>query len=151
MFPSLTEGIWLALTPKVALSTTAMTNKLEDLADLFPKIFPRPTPPNHSDLENMPWGFECGEGWYQLIHDLCTTIVVHCNTTGDQLPVASQVKEKFGGLRFYADGCSKGVDDIISKFEDYSYKVCEVCGDPGSQRGGGWIRTMCDTHFKRFQ
>jgi hypothetical protein len=48
----------------------------------------------------MAWGFECGDGWYNLLIELCEKI--ECLTEGTSLQVvAVQVKEKFGGLRFY--------------------------------------------------
>jgi len=59
-----------------------------------------------------------------------------------------QVKEKFGGLRWYINGASKEVHDIISKYESVSYHICEECGEPGEQRAGGWIKTLCDNHHK---
>lgn len=127
-----------------------MTNNLEQIPQQFPEIFPKPIPRNHAniDQDTLPWGFECGDGWYHVIHDLCQTLTVHCNATGQPVPQAIQVKEKFGGLRFYVDSGTKEVYDIIDKFESYSYKVCEVCGVPGTKRGGGWIRTLCDEHHK---
>ncbi len=62
--------------------------------------------------------------------------------------VAAQVKEKFGGLRFYIDGGDDWVYGAISMAEAMSYRTCEVCGGPGKTRGTGWIRTTCDEHSK---
>jgi len=58
--------------------------------------------------------------------------------------VASQVKEKFGGLRFYVEGATDAQYAVISFVESLSYKVCERCGsmkDIG--RTEGWISTIC--------
>ena len=55
-----------------------------------------------------------------------------------------QVKEKFGGLRFYINGASKECHDIISKYEKLSYETCERCGNPGKPNDTGWITTLCD-------
>jgi hypothetical protein len=57
-----------------------------------------------------------------------------------------QVKEKFGGLRFYINTGSDAIHDRISQAENESYKTCEQCGKPGVPRGGGWIKTLCDEH-----
>lgn len=57
-----------------------------------------------------------------------------------------QVKEKFGGLRFYIGNGSDEIFSRIHEAEVDSYKTCEVCGKPGRERGGGWIRTLCDEH-----
>jgi hypothetical protein len=68
------------------------------LVKRFPKIFkdyrtdPRQSP--------MAFGFECGDGWFQLIYDLCSDIESICKESGIEV-TAVQVKEKFGGLRFY--------------------------------------------------
>ena len=60
--------------------------------------------------------------------------------------VAVQVKEKFGGLRFYVDGGDDVVYGMIQMAESLSTVTCEECGKPGIQRSGGWIRTLCDEH-----
>lgn len=128
-----------------------MTNDLEQLASQFPKIFPKPVPRNHANIDQhvLPWGFECGEGWYHVIHDLCQSVMAHCNKTGERPPQACQVKEKYGGLRFYVDYASEEVYKIISSFEGYSYKVCEVCGAPGKMRDDNrWVMTRCDEHYR---
>jgi len=58
--------------------------------------------------------------------------------------VASQVKEKFGGLRFYVEGATERQYAVISFIESLSYQVCENCGsmkDIGQTQG--WISTIC--------
>lgn len=55
----------------------------------------------------------------------------------------SQVKEKFGTLRFYCPG-----NDAIFQYtrwaEYLSSITCELCGKYGKLRDGGWITTRCD-------
>jgi hypothetical protein len=63
-----------------------------------------------------------------------------------EVPVASQVKEKFGGLRFYVDGANKEHHNFIWFAENMSYRTCEECGAPGKLYTGGWHRTLCKTH-----
>ena len=58
--------------------------------------------------------------------------------------VASQVKEKFGGLRFYVEGATERQHAVIDFVESLSYQVCERCGsmtDIGQTQG--WISTVC--------
>ena len=95
-----------------------------------------------------------GEGWKSIITVLCEDLF----TLGWDGKV-TQVKEKFGGLRFYCE-----TDSIDSKFhgianrliqfaEDQSYYYCEVCGKHGSKRSpkdGGWIKTFCRDHAVEF-
>lgn len=95
----------------------------------------------------MAWGFECGDGWYNLINELCEKLSKYDDV------VAVQVKEKFGGLRFYISGVDKSHYDEVYKYieeaEEKSIKICEVCGEPGKIRGGGWIHTSCELCNKK--
>lgn len=54
-----------------------------------------------------------------------------------------QVKEKFGGLRFYIGGGSDEIYDRIDEAEALSFKTCEQCGAEGVPRNDGWIKTRC--------
>ena len=58
-----------------------------------------------------------------------------------------QVKEKFGGLRFYVN-CRKeeAIRQRIGAAAEESFRTCEVCGQPGKLREDGWIKTLCDLH-----
>lgn len=58
----------------------------------------------------------------------------------------AQIKEKFGGLRFYYDGGDDVVSGMVRMAESWADKTCESCGNVGKQRHGGWVRTLCDVH-----
>lgn len=60
--------------------------------------------------------------------------------------VAIQVKEKFGGLRFYYSGGDEFVRAAVTMAEEMSYVTCEECGAPGTTDGKGWISTRCEEH-----
>jgi len=60
--------------------------------------------------------------------------------------VAEQVKEKFGGLRFYYRGGDQYIEGLVAMAESMSYATCEECGNSGKPNKGGWIRTLCTTH-----
>lgn len=62
------------------------------------------------------------------------------------VPVASQVKEKFGGLRFYVNGATDKHWNYITFAESMSYKTCEECGAPGTYYPFGWHHVACDEH-----
>jgi hypothetical protein len=118
----------------------------------FPHIF-KPNRPPQQGL--MCFGFDCGDGWYDLIYKLCEDITTHLTENPDVNPVeATQVKEKFGGLRFYIWGGDSHISDLIYKAEHRSYDLCEICGkDQVNKEGhkGGWIVTLCDEHYRRYQ
>jgi hypothetical protein len=73
----------------------------------------------------------------RLVHDL-----FQMGWNGEVL----QVKEKFGGLRFYTTTTSDLMDARIDQAATESYRTCEFCGKPGVPRSGGWIKTLCDEH-----
>lgn len=126
------------------------------LFEKYPKIFKK-------EGSNEPtgfYGFECYDGWFELIETLCDKIQSHVDwrtkniqdpTEAHDLQVtALQVKEKFGGLRFYAGGGDDVTDAFISFAETMSMKICETCGNPGKQQGDrGWIHTACDPCFEK--
>lgn len=60
--------------------------------------------------------------------------------------VVTQVKEKFGTLRFYYAGGDRFIDGLVSMAEEMSSITCEICGSPGELRGKGWLYTACDEH-----
>lgn len=87
-------------------------------------------------------GFFCiGDGWLQLLHDLIEEAIL----LGWDKEIC-QVKEKFGGLRFYTNAAPKEVFDVISRYEKLSLETCETCGNPGTMHKSerGWLFTSCD-------
>lgn len=91
------------------------------------------------------FGIECGKGWYGLLDDLCTKIEAEL----DKDPALKkdfnidQIKEKFGGLRFYSSSTDI-IDKLITEAEDKSFKTCEDCGKPGLILTiRGWMCTVC--------
>jgi len=61
------------------------------------------------------------------------------------LPMALQVKEKFGGLRFYVTDATDAQYVMIGFAESMSYRICENCGTTKDARcwQEGWHRTLC--------
>ena len=57
--------------------------------------------------------------------------------------VATQVKEKYGTLRFYSMGGCDADDGAISVAELMSGRICQTCGRPAQLSGGGWIACRC--------
>jgi len=55
-----------------------------------------------------------------------------------------QIKEKFGGLRFYYSGGDDTIDGMVHLAESMSYGTCESCGSTNNVgRTQGWIYTVC--------
>ena len=96
------------------------------------------------DAEGHTRTIECGEGWDHLVQPLLDELE---QLGGEVL----QVKEKFGGLRFYyhLDENHPQAGSFAEKVaiaEDQAVDICEICGQPGKRRSGGWIKTLCDQH-----
>ena len=139
----------------------AFAKKMEEA---YPKMFANPY-----------GGFAVGAGWYPILEKLCSNIQHHLdwkekqrdwairfNSTAppeDMRPVpdkilqvtVAQIKEKFGGLRFYYDGGDDEIRGMVRMAEAWAGIACEECGGIGTQRGGGWIRTLCDKHEAEHQ
>ena len=129
----------------------------ELLCQRYPKIFAN----RHGDPKQtlMCWGFECGDGWYNIINQLCANIQHHVDWAQEQKEkygrgegctqvVAVQIKEKFGTLRFYTNGGNEQIYGMIRMAESMSAVTCEECGAPGTRRGRAWIYTACDAHAR---
>ena len=126
----------------------------KQIKERFPKMF-----------QNKYGGFECGEGWWPILESLCSNIQSYLdhneknrlrlqedNPYEHPIPKAipqvtvAQIKEKFGGLRFYYDGGDDRIYGMVRMAESWADKSCEICGAPGTSGGRGWIKTLCPTH-----
>lgn len=173
----------------------------KQLCEKYPKIFRD----RHANMQvtAMCWGFDCDDGWYNILDALCSNIQHHIKWSrrdrasalrfnralrrglaGDsaalehyfsfgakisdsavrlakeaiqkqkfrEVPpathqvVASQIKEKFGTLRFYYTGGDSYISGLVDMAEAMSGSTCEVCGSPGKSNSDGWIRVLCGTH-----
>ena len=178
----------------------------EALCKKYPAIFADRHAP--MSITAMCWGFDCGDGWYNIIDSLCGLIQNHIDNSFDSCErnieflkmrdaalvgdwslfdeyyaiftnssdeqrgkrkadvleeppawrtvvtpihqvVATQVKEKFGTLRFYYNGGDDYIDGAVSMAEAMSAVTCETCAEPGEVRPGGWIKTLCDECVKK--
>ncbi len=88
-----------------------------------------------------------GPGWQSLIEQVHKDL--SAVAPGYQI---LQIKEKFGGLRYYValpntitEAQSNAAHSIVSIAESASLTLCEECGtkDDVSNAGPGWIRTLC--------
>ena len=118
------------------------------LVKAFPLLYGDRSAPMQSTA--MCWGFACSNGWFDIIWDLSSKLepliqkFIDENQDTEHYPKASQVKEKFGGLRFYMTCGTDEIFDLIEKAETLSNKTCEECGKPAEERDGGWIYTLCN-------
>ena len=113
---------------------------------------PAAMPPEDRDLQVLHKrhdkavaGFECGPGWADLL-DAAFASLKDIAPDRDWAP--SQIKEKYGTLRFYWHGDLPDLgDEIISATEHLSGHICEVCGALGVLHTDyGWWSTRCKEH-----
>jgi len=86
-------------------------------------------------------GFDCNEGWKDILERLFVKIADDMRRIGSTV---DQVKEKFGGLRFYTSTCNDVIDEAINEAEKEAWKTCEYCGSKEDiKTEGGWLKTLC--------
>ena len=109
-----------------------MTEKnTKKLIDRFPNIF----------KDNF--YFECDDGWFDIIFDLCKDMQQEVNNSGCEQVVAAQVKEKFASMRFYASGGNEVTNAMIEKYSKLSRETCEITGGKGyTCQKNGWYKTL---------
>jgi len=169
----------------------------QKIFDKYPKIFGDRTKPKTESC--MFWGLEVGDGWYDLIDVLCEALTYTYSTSlqideedgkrlgikpyksevGDSYyftveppqVIATQVKEKYGTLRFYYrfdldekiislletkkypdlekanDRFYNFIDGVVHFAETASGRTCEATGQFGELhvQGGtrnGWVKTL---------
>jgi hypothetical protein len=88
------------------------------------------------------------EGWYQLVIDCDRELSLF-----DPHYKIIQVKQKFGGLRYYikpSETCyePRRLNDVISKYEEVAARTCEATGKPGVLMKSivGWYKTLNPEH-----
>jgi hypothetical protein len=63
--------------------------------------------------------------------------------------VATQIKEKFGTLRFYYNGGDEFIRGLDAMAASMTSRTCEECGSPGTSRSTKkqrWVRVLCEKH-----
>lgn len=123
---------------------------IEELINKYPKIF--------KDYEGNPgqcnW-LDLPKGWIPVVDKLCGAIQDYVDNTSwysggekhkPEQVTCVQMKEKFGGLRFYTNGHNDVIEGMIKMAEYLCDNTCDECGseeDLGIT--AGWISVKCRT------
>jgi hypothetical protein len=125
----------------------------QELDELLCAKYPKLMANRHKTMQEtcMYWGFECGDGWFNILDQLMANIQHHIDWKerqglGVSQVTVDQVKEKFGTLSFYYTGGDEYISGLVDMASSISGVTCEVCGKPGKQNDGGWIKTRCEEH-----
>lgn len=110
-----------------------MSDNIKKLAEKYPLVFANMSETSYSDLP---------DGWVNLVDELCSKLTPLLVESYANYPLnasmigitVDQIKEKFGGLRFYCSFLTEDPDlwgkanSIIDAYEDKSYDVCQISG-----------------------
>jgi len=100
----------------------------------------------------MPYGFPNVPGWFDILYKLSQDLEAEFQKLPDNIKkhaakngifAASQVKQKFGRLRFHMDHPTPEMRTIISAAEGASCAACFICGADGKQRN---MSVYCSEH-----
>ena len=130
--------------------------KERELIAKYPKIFrQRDLQPSETA---MCWGLECSEFWFPIIDRLCAKIQAYVDDKYSKLLhdavqiEATQVKEKFGSLRFYYEPYDQQVEEFILEAEIETEKTCCRCGTMENVKmtKSGWVQPLCPKCTKEY-
>lgn len=95
---------------------------------------------NHLQIES-PVSRYVGPGWISILDDLVNALY----EKGWSRQV-TEIKQKFGELRFYTDDERSEIQDLIAEARKRSRVTCEGCGEPGTFKrlSPGGVKTVCD-------
>ncbi|WP_074116790.1 hypothetical protein [Bradyrhizobium sp. AS23.2] len=96
---------------------------------------------------------DVGDGWRDLLERACARIRAAILADSGTFR-ATQIKEKYGTLRFYWDSglspmAASRAEEAIDLAEARSACTCEVCGEVGQLYGDGWLTTRCMAHAEK--
>ena len=128
----------------------------------YPNLFKERNLPMNQTC--MCWGFDIGKGWYLVLDRLCQKLSAMEKIT-DIGTIFRQIKEKYGGARFYhgADSsktklnkeeieiCDEILDDLVSHAEHDADYICAECGGSRDKMIsiGRWVYDVCDKCFPK--
>lgn len=111
---------------------------MNNLRDKYPDILA------HCALGHPP-------GWNLLVEQLLECITQYCANNNVTPISATQIKDKFGGLRFYYQGGDDMIDGMVWFAEHLSETICEDCGSTEgvvTTSPPGWVYTRCPKCMK---
>lgn len=115
-------------------SNSTSSSSLEDFRDIMSRF-----------QQGFPQYIACEDGW--------NSIIIKCHrelALIDPGYSIAQIKEKFGGLRYYFSTSRpeihKDMCAVIRTYESISFETCEICGKKGSLVSGRILKTLCRKH-----
>lgn len=75
---------------------------------------------------NMPNGFECGDGWYKLVYDMCKELKAVGPPADFHI---THIGERYGGLDVHTKNGVMRTRVVVDEFNTTSIELCHDCGN----------------------
>jgi hypothetical protein len=136
----------------MTLQQAADGDMLDLLVERYPRLFKGAHP---LAMSHVP------PGWFQVLDTLCAAFDARLNDHQAATFQVRQIKEKFGGLRFYfalspwvedrvvsphEQRLRDRLDDLVRTAEELALATCVRCGDPGTLRSAPGQEVLCARH-----
>lgn len=156
--------MWVRIPPRLPLGTMKNDSKYEKARQKAYAPLIERVPDERTD-DIFVFTLSCGLGWKKIVFRLVDELDAIWDGFGGRKGKENwgilQVKEKFGGLRFYvcyveddsADAKARRTrsSERIRHAEEVAWKTCERCGKPGYTTGTSYLATVCWKCEKRWQ
>lgn len=88
---------------------------------------------------------ELPNGWIRLFLMFCKQLRPHLIDANylDKF-LLTDVKEKYGTMRLYNNGCPSTAHYLEILYEQFSYYICQRCGQFATKETEGWVASYCD-------
>jgi hypothetical protein len=121
------------------------------LYEKYPELYRRHD--DSSQVTSMCWGFQCGDGWYNLLDDLSAKITLQAKgivAQGGEWPAIEEVRQDSGCLRVTISGGNDTIDDLITEAEMESTATCELCGSVAEIPSETMLKVLCTSCEEKY-
>lgn len=102
------------------------SQKTNELYERFSHLYRERLAPLESS--KMAWGFQCGDGWYNLIHKMSKRITNLLNDDEDAPAIVEVSRNEDGTLYVDVRNRTLAIADIVETAKEQSRIICETCG-----------------------
>lgn len=95
----------------------------------FPQLY-RGLYEDESEKNFMSRGFQCRDGWFDIIYELSSLLHERFSNQGIK---TSEVKQKWGSLTYRVNLHSEEIEKLISEAKERAKSTCEYCGKDNAE------------------
>lgn len=110
-------------------------NEKNELAKEYPFLLSN----NFNHIDDVP------SGWLNIVKEFLPKLKARLIEIDflDKYKI-TQIKEKFGFIRWHDNTADDGVIKLVQELEQKSEKTCIICGEPAKYISLGWISPYCE-------